>query len=70
MLSRHTVPVGRRLGIPIDLDPSWFLVFALLTWTLAVGYYPAGLGRRVCAPGLGQVGLTSPRLAGYKCFVN
>ena len=41
MLSRHAVPVGRILGIPIDLDPSWFLVFALLTWTLAVGYYPA-----------------------------
>ncbi len=41
MLSRHAIPVGRILGIPIDLDPSWFLVFALLTWTLAVGYYPA-----------------------------
>lgn len=41
MMSRHAIPVGRILGIPIDLDPSWFLVFALLTWTLAVGYYPA-----------------------------
>jgi len=41
MLSRHAIPVGRILGIPIDLDPSWFLIFALLTWTLAVGYYPA-----------------------------
>ncbi len=41
MLSRHAIPVGRILGIPVDLDPSWFLVFALLTWTLAVGYYPA-----------------------------
>ncbi len=41
MLSRHAVPVGRILGIPIDLDPSWFLIIALLTWILAVGYYPA-----------------------------
>jgi Zn-dependent protease/CBS domain-containing protein len=41
VLSRHAIPVGRILGIPIDLDPSWFLIFALLTWTLAVGYYPA-----------------------------
>jgi Zn-dependent protease/CBS domain-containing protein len=41
MLSRHAIPVGRILGIPIDLDPSWFLIFALVTWTLAVGYYPA-----------------------------
>jgi Zn-dependent protease len=41
VLSRHAIPVGRILGIPIDLDPSWFLIFALLTWTLAVGYFPA-----------------------------
>jgi Zn-dependent protease/CBS domain-containing protein len=41
VLSRHAIPVGRILGIPIDLDPSWFLIFALLTWSLAVGYYPA-----------------------------
>jgi hypothetical protein len=41
MRSRHTVPLGRIIGIPIDLDPSWFLVFALLTRTLAAGYDPA-----------------------------
>jgi Zn-dependent protease/CBS domain-containing protein len=29
------------LGIPIRLDYSWFLIFALLTWSMAVGYYPA-----------------------------
>jgi Zn-dependent protease/CBS domain-containing protein len=39
--SRHLVPLGRIFGIPIGLDYSWFLIFALLTWTLAVGYYPA-----------------------------
>jgi Zn-dependent protease len=33
--------LGRILGIPIQLDLSWFLVFALITWTLAVGYFPA-----------------------------
>ena len=37
MRSRHAVPLSRIIGIPIDLDPSWFLVFALLTWTLAAG---------------------------------
>ncbi len=26
-------------GIPIKLDPSWFIVFILLTFTLALGYY-------------------------------
>jgi Zn-dependent protease/CBS domain-containing protein len=38
---RHTVPLGRIFGISIDLDYSWFLVFGLLTWVLAVSYYPA-----------------------------
>jgi Zn-dependent protease len=28
------------MGIPIGLDPSWFLVFALFTWILAVNYFP------------------------------
>jgi Zn-dependent protease len=27
-------------GIPIRLHPSWLLVFALLTWSLASGYFP------------------------------
>jgi Zn-dependent protease len=38
---RHTISLGRILGISIDLDYSWFLVFGLLTWILAVTYYPA-----------------------------
>ncbi|HVO66662.1 MAG TPA: site-2 protease family protein [Syntrophales bacterium] len=40
-MNRHTIPVGRILGIPIGLDYSWFLIFGLITWTMAVGYYPA-----------------------------
>jgi Zn-dependent protease len=28
------------MGIPIGLDISWFLVFALFTWILAVNYFP------------------------------
>jgi Zn-dependent protease len=38
---RHTVPLGRVFGIAVDLDYSWFLVFGLFTWILAVSYYPA-----------------------------
>ena len=38
---RHTIPIGRVFGIPIDLDYSWFLIAALITWLLAVNYYPA-----------------------------
>ncbi len=39
-MNRHTIPLGRILGIPVGLDPSWFLIFALLTWSLAVSYFP------------------------------
>jgi hypothetical protein len=40
-MNRHTIPLGRILGIPIGLDYSWCLIFVLITWTMAVGYYPA-----------------------------
>jgi Zn-dependent protease len=38
---RHTIPIGRIFGISVDLDYSWFLLVGLLTWMLAVSYYPA-----------------------------
>jgi Zn-dependent protease/CBS domain-containing protein len=38
---RQSIPLGKILGIPIGLDYSWFLVFALLTWMLAASYFPA-----------------------------
>jgi Zn-dependent protease len=41
LMTRPNVPLGRILGIPIGLDHSWFLIFALLTWMLAGSYYPA-----------------------------
>jgi Zn-dependent protease/CBS domain-containing protein len=40
-MNQRTIPLGRIFGIPIRLDYSWFLIFVLLTWSLAVGYYPA-----------------------------
>ena len=40
-MNRSAIPLGRILGIPIWLDYSWFLIFALLTWSLATSYYPA-----------------------------
>lgn len=40
-MNRHTIPLGRILGIPLVLDYSWFLAFALLTTLMALGYYPA-----------------------------
>jgi hypothetical protein len=39
-VTRHNIPLGKILGIPIGLDYSWFLIFALLTWMLGSSYYP------------------------------
>src|SRR3989441_6540489 len=39
-MTRQDIPLGRIMGIPIGLDYSWFLIFALLTWMLAGNYYP------------------------------
>lgn len=39
-MTRHNIPLGRILGIPIGLDYSWFVIFGLLTWMLATNYYP------------------------------
>ena len=40
MKQRNVVPLGRIFGIPIGLDYSWFLIFALMTWMLADSYFP------------------------------
>ena len=40
-MNRSTISLGRILGIPIGVDYSWFLIFALLTWSLATSYFPS-----------------------------
>jgi Zn-dependent protease len=32
--------VGRVLGIPVGVHHTWIVAFALVTWSLAVGYFP------------------------------
>ncbi|MEW5868523.1 MAG: site-2 protease family protein [Chloroflexota bacterium] len=39
-MNKNTLYLGRILGIPIGLDPSWFLMFILITWMLAASYFP------------------------------
>ncbi len=36
-----SIPIGKAFGISIRLDYSWFFIFVLITWALAVGYFPA-----------------------------
>jgi Zn-dependent protease/CBS domain-containing protein len=35
-----SLTIGRVWGIPIGLHFSWFLVFGLISWSLAGGYFP------------------------------
>lgn len=35
------ISIGRVFGIAIKLHYSWFIIFALVTWTLAASYFPA-----------------------------
>jgi Zn-dependent protease len=38
---KTNISIGRLLGIPIGLHWSWFLIFALITSSLAWGYFPS-----------------------------
>src|SRR5713101_3420725 len=38
--------IGRIFGIPLRIHISWFLVFALVVWSLARYYFPAVLSQR------------------------
>ena len=44
-MTPSTVPGGLRIarifGVPIYVHPSWVVIFGLITWTLATGYFPA-----------------------------
>ncbi len=39
-MPRNTLSLGRIFGIEIKLDYSWFIVFALVVWSLAGYYFP------------------------------
>jgi Zn-dependent protease/CBS domain-containing protein len=40
-VNKQFLSLGKIFGIPLAVDYSWFLIFALLTWTLATGYFPS-----------------------------
>jgi Zn-dependent protease len=35
-----SIRLGRVLGIPVEVNVTWFLVFGLVSWSLAGDYYP------------------------------
>ena len=38
---RGGIPIGKVFGISLRLHYSWFLIFALVTWSLAAVYFPS-----------------------------
>jgi Zn-dependent protease/predicted transcriptional regulator len=56
---RGGIPLGRVFGIYIRLHYSWFLIFALITWTLAAVYFPATYPSWTLAMKIGAGLLTS-----------
>jgi len=40
-MSNHSIPIFRPFGFAVRLDPSWFVVGTLVTWSLAVGIFPS-----------------------------
>lgn len=41
-MRRGALRLGRIFGIEVGLDWSWFIVFFLITWSLAAHYFPMG----------------------------
>ena len=39
-MTGRSIPLFKVFGIPIRLDPTWFIIFALVAWTLAAAYFP------------------------------
>jgi Zn-dependent protease/CBS domain-containing protein len=42
-MAREPISVFQLAGIRVTLDPSWFLIFLLVAWSLATGYLPQQL---------------------------
>jgi Zn-dependent protease len=40
-MKNQGILLGKILNIPVNVDYSWFLIFILLTWSLAISYYPS-----------------------------
>ena len=40
-MNKRVFSLGKIFGIPLAVDYTWFLIFALMIWTLATGYFPS-----------------------------
>ena len=40
MIPRRTIRIGTFAGIPFGIHPLWLVIVVVITWSLAVGWYP------------------------------
>ena len=40
MIPRRTIRIGTFAGIPFGIHPLWVVILGLITWSLAVGWFP------------------------------
>lgn len=38
-MSKNSIPLGKLFGVSLRLHYSWFIIFPLITWTLAAIYF-------------------------------
>ncbi len=53
------ITFGRVFGIMLKLNPSWFVIFALVTWALVAGWFPSNYPEWSLAEGIAAGVLTS-----------
>ena len=61
--------IGKIIGIPIELHPSWFLIFGLLTWSLATGLLPLCFGEATKIPGTFRASTVAVRPGNQPVFL-
>lgn len=44
MFGLPSIRIGRVFGIPLEVNPTWLIIFALVVVSLATGYFPAEQG--------------------------
>jgi len=46
----RTISLFKVAGVQVDIDFSWFVIFALILWSLSAGYFPGAYpGHRTLA---------------------
>lgn len=57
MFGQNRITLFTLFGFPVRFHPSWFIILFLVTWTLAVGYFPIRYGPAISTEVYWMMGL-------------